>query len=196
MRKSLPTSGFRVSSTREENGFPANPKGFAMTFANGWTVSVQFGRGNYCDNLMMYSFSEPEKGESSDAEIVAWDKEGNWFNFGNDTVAGYQSPDKVLAFMNKVANFPKGKMFAAMEGERVWGLCPTREGALEQAQYRIDLYDEDRADGETLKLAVIEITDLQAYEMSKNLHEFGVERIDWPLRLPADKHDPFMVGGG
>jgi hypothetical protein len=25
-------------------------KGFAMQFANGWSISVQFGRGNYADN--------------------------------------------------------------------------------------------------------------------------------------------------
>jgi hypothetical protein len=25
-------------------------KGFQMTFENGWTISVQFGYGNYCDN--------------------------------------------------------------------------------------------------------------------------------------------------
>ena len=24
--------------------------GFQMTFENGWTISVQFGYGNYCDN--------------------------------------------------------------------------------------------------------------------------------------------------
>jgi hypothetical protein len=27
-----------------------NNKGFQMTFENGWTISVQFGYGNYCDN--------------------------------------------------------------------------------------------------------------------------------------------------
>ena len=28
-------------------------KGFHVTFENGWTVSVQFGPGNFCDNYHM-----------------------------------------------------------------------------------------------------------------------------------------------
>jgi len=28
-------------------------KGFHLTFQNGYTISVQFGRGNYCMNNMM-----------------------------------------------------------------------------------------------------------------------------------------------
>jgi hypothetical protein len=27
-----------------------NNKGFQMTFENGWTISVQFGYGNYCSH--------------------------------------------------------------------------------------------------------------------------------------------------
>jgi hypothetical protein len=29
-------------------------KGIHMTFANGWTVSIQWGIGNYCDNRWNY----------------------------------------------------------------------------------------------------------------------------------------------
>ena len=36
---------FRICSDPTNLG-----KGFHMTFANGKTISVQFGRGNYCDN--------------------------------------------------------------------------------------------------------------------------------------------------
>ena len=30
--------------------FIKTPMGFQMQFENGWTASVQFGIGNYCDN--------------------------------------------------------------------------------------------------------------------------------------------------
>jgi hypothetical protein len=79
-------------------------KGFQITFANGWTVSVQFGRGNYCENSGAY---EIKRGEpvppSRTAEIAAWDADGNWHPFEYDTVEGHQTPAQVLEFMNLVA---------------------------------------------------------------------------------------------
>jgi hypothetical protein len=80
-------------------------KGFQMTFANGWTVSVQFGSGNYCGNRT-YMVVETEKGESTDAEIAAWDASGTWYDFGSDTVKGWCSPDEVAAFITLVQSFP------------------------------------------------------------------------------------------
>lgn len=88
-------------------------KGVQMTFANGWTVSVQFGSGNYCDH---YNRS-PRSGEhwetvqantgaigSTTAEIAAWDADGTWYNFGDDTVKGYVKADDVVTFMTLIAN--------------------------------------------------------------------------------------------
>src|SRR5262245_38291883 len=84
-------------------------KGFHVTFDNGWTVSVQFGGGNYCDN-----YNEPIGGHhlnpayelplSGTAEIAAWPAEGEWYDFGGDTVAGYKTPAEVLAFMQEIAS--------------------------------------------------------------------------------------------
>jgi len=75
-----------------------NNKGFQMTFANGWTVSVQFGDGNYCDNRDGASSS------SKTAEIAAWnDKE--WYQFDNATeVRGWVTADDVAKFINLIAN--------------------------------------------------------------------------------------------
>tara|TARA_Y100001972_G_scaffold50719_1_gene62232 strand:+ start:341 stop:739 length:399 start_codon:yes stop_codon:yes gene_type:complete len=88
-------------------------KGFHITFPNGWTVSVQWGPGNYCEkkwdkpnaperttqgSLVMY--------RSEDAEVAAWRYENGkrtWHNFGYDTVSGYLSPLEVVAFMAQVA---------------------------------------------------------------------------------------------
>lgn len=95
-------TGFKIS----------DQKGFHVTFENGWTVSVQFGRGNYCEN---YGFegenpSDPSSAyrgpvpHSRDAEVAAWSPDGAWFPIAeDDDVIGNQTPAQVLAIMNKVA---------------------------------------------------------------------------------------------
>lgn len=48
-------------------------KGFQLTFANGWTISVQFGKGNYCNGNRDKSdnFNRTQSiVESVDAEIA------------------------------------------------------------------------------------------------------------------------------
>jgi hypothetical protein len=84
-------------------------KGFHVTFANGWTVSVQFGPGNYCANRGWEIGRDDEacgKRGSFDAEIAAWPKGGEMFDFGGDTVKGWVTPDELLAFMNEIAAKP------------------------------------------------------------------------------------------
>lgn len=76
--------------------------GFQMTFANGWTVSVQWGGGTYSDNRYTDFRSVTE---SPTAEIAAWDKEGKWYNFGDDTVKGWCPADQVAAFIREVSLF-------------------------------------------------------------------------------------------
>jgi len=86
-----------------------NNKGFQMTFENGWTISVQFGWMNYCDNQNHpdgYQFSEKNDiVESSDAEIAIWDNNGQWYNFNYDTVKGYCSANEVAEWISKVSKF-------------------------------------------------------------------------------------------
>ena len=68
-------------------------QGFSMTFGNGWTVSVQFGKANYGGN-------ETGANHSKTAEIAAWDQNDNWYKFdNNDTVKGWCKPDEVADFM-------------------------------------------------------------------------------------------------
>lgn len=81
-------------------------KGFHITFENGWTISVQFGGGDYCDN---YDFPigkerEQHRMTSSTAEVAYWgpDKKMQTFESG-DTVAGRWSPAQVLALMNDIS---------------------------------------------------------------------------------------------
>ena len=78
-------------------------KGFHITFENGWTVSVQFGRGNYCENYDHSDWQGPVP-PSKDAEVAAWDFEGEWFVFEDgNTVKGNVTPFDLLVFMNMVA---------------------------------------------------------------------------------------------
>jgi len=81
-------------------------RGFQVTFKNGWTVSVQFGGGHYCDNYDVEIGSEKyiDMLTSGNAEVAAWDKDDKWYVFDNhDTVWGRVEPDELLKFMKKIA---------------------------------------------------------------------------------------------
>ncbi len=77
-------------------------KGFHMTFANGNTISVQFGPANYCDNYDRKIDEETiqcGKEGSSTAEVWAWnEKNDSLFD-----VLGYQTPEQVLELMRQVS---------------------------------------------------------------------------------------------
>ena len=69
---------------------------FSMKFANGYTVSLAMGDGIYSTGSVKEGFSA--------IEVAAWDADGKWVKLGtNDDVIGWQSPEEVLAIMNKVA---------------------------------------------------------------------------------------------
>ena len=70
-------------------------EGFSMTFSNELTISVQYGEGNYS--------TRNEKDEAISAEIAIWDNNGKWFDFGNDVVMGWVSPDEIADWINKVS---------------------------------------------------------------------------------------------
>ena len=88
-------------------------KGFQITFENGYTISVQWGTGNYCENnrpsvdhsdQLVWLKRSPEY-SSPDAEIAIWNKDNVWYDFGYDTVKGYCSADEVADWIIKVKNF-------------------------------------------------------------------------------------------
>lgn len=76
-------------------------KGFQMTFENGWTVSVQFGRGNYCSNRDL-QFGSRAEAICADAEVARW-PEGSSVGQHND-IHGWKTPDEVAAFITETAN--------------------------------------------------------------------------------------------
>ncbi len=99
-------------------GFKVNDnKGFHVTFENGNTVSVQFGRGNYCSNYDTPRDMLVQDGvvESHDAECTAWGSDGAWHKLGdNDDVIGWQHPADVLALLNRMAGNPHAALASEM----------------------------------------------------------------------------------
>jgi hypothetical protein len=78
-------------------------KGFHITFENGYTVSVQFGPGNYCDhrNKDFDKSAECGKAGSRTAECAVWHGKGpllqlDWWD---GTVKGWMRPAEVLALL-------------------------------------------------------------------------------------------------
>ena len=84
-------------------------KGFHITFENGYTVSVQFGPGNYCDNYGE-DFSNVElcgKRGSKTAECAVWSHGGALIfhpDFDGNTVSNRSSPTDVLKLFNWAAS--------------------------------------------------------------------------------------------
>ena len=84
--------------------------GFHITFENGWTISAQFGPGNYCDNYDMCIGEEDQlAGEqgSTTAECAIWAGDGGLEklpNGGGDTVTNRSTPAEVLELINWVAS--------------------------------------------------------------------------------------------
>jgi hypothetical protein len=98
---------------KENPGFRSTVhKGFHMKFTNGYTISVQWGAGNYCENRSLHEHDSIEWKnrdavyDSPDAEIAVWDVNGEDLKFDNgDLVKAYVSPNEVAEWIYKVANF-------------------------------------------------------------------------------------------
>lgn len=81
-----------------------NNKGFHLALKNGWTVSCQFGAGNYCDNYEGSLFDDAPK-ESDTVELWAWNDLMNY----PEQPKGYQTMNQFLEFVEEVRKFPREK---------------------------------------------------------------------------------------
>ena len=87
-------------------------KGFNIKFENGWSISVQWGPGNYCDNSIcdvMRLYNTPAAKldmKSETAETGIFDPTNNFYRpeEWSDDVLGYVKPNDVLKWMNFVAH--------------------------------------------------------------------------------------------
>lgn len=89
-------------------------KGFHMTFDNGWTVSVQWGPGNYCNNRCVTS-DYPDPGAraanhdwaSTTAEIAVIDPTGDFRPLRpEDDVVGWLKPELVARVLFEMSLEP------------------------------------------------------------------------------------------
>ena len=79
-------------------------KGFQITFDNGYTVSVQFGPGNYGSNYnlgFMENMNKPMTATTAETALIAPD--GSFVAYKDDDVQGYQTVTDVLALLNYAA---------------------------------------------------------------------------------------------
>lgn len=109
----------------KEAGFSiTHASGFHITFSNGYTLSVQFGIGNYCEHYpemlngsgeIIERMSQPRKAEtwrSKDAEIAILDPKGELVTFSEigldeeEKVKGYVHPEQVADYIERVRNLP------------------------------------------------------------------------------------------
>lgn len=86
--------------------------GFYMTFANGLTVSVQWGFGTYSDNHYKEDALYRVGAASTTAEIAVLGKDGEFIDpetfgveNGDGQVAGYLSADEVADLIHAVAHW-------------------------------------------------------------------------------------------
>ena len=83
-------------------------RGFHIAFANGYTVSVQFGTGNYCDvrDYAPKSKQDPDPPGCSTVEIGIFKTVGGeWVKLTeHDDVAGWVSVDKIPEILTYAQN--------------------------------------------------------------------------------------------
>ena len=99
--------------------------GFTMTFENGYTVSVRWGWGNYCDNNhkrpvtygarnCLPPLSSTEFYECKTAEVAVWNQEGTFLTphgtLGGDVLA-YRTSEEVASFLSEVSSWKPNKEF-------------------------------------------------------------------------------------
>lgn len=71
--------------------------GCRLGLKSGSSLSIQWGKNNYCSNR----YSSEAVAHSVDAEVAVIHRDGEWHNFGSDTVAGWQSVDDVVSLIDK-----------------------------------------------------------------------------------------------
>lgn len=101
-------------------------KGFHITFENGLTASVQWGRGNYCENHFneKLDFRGTFPAKSNDAEVAVIGISGELVEIdrflpdecsSDGIVAGWLTPENIVDFLMNVKNAKDGEMLRCEE---------------------------------------------------------------------------------
>ena len=76
-------------------------KGFQITFDNGYTVSVQFGPGNYGSNYnadFVANMNKPQTASVVETALIS--PSGDFVPYQGEDVQGYVNADSVLKLLN------------------------------------------------------------------------------------------------
>jgi len=96
---------------------PSYSRGFSMKFDNGWSISVQWGAANYCENRpstdgdLLAPFANLKNMKSEDCEIAFIDPDGrlHYMPEWSDQVKGYVSPNDLITYIIMCAAFDSTK---------------------------------------------------------------------------------------
>jgi len=81
-----------IGIRKENKGFY---QGFTMTFKNGYSISVQFGSGNYCTFSSLDVDKQSISTKCSTCETAICKPNGKFLKYKGDDVQGYQTADDV-----------------------------------------------------------------------------------------------------
>lgn len=111
-----------MSHSHSKSHFKSTDCGFHMTFDNGYTVSVQWGPHNYCENRGLdkeggYRERLLHAGRlgCETCEVAVWDRDGRWLDtpewagdlaWTHDQVVGDLRSSQVAGIIARVASFP------------------------------------------------------------------------------------------
>jgi len=103
-----------------------NGKGFNLTFANEWQISVQWGPGNYCERKTA-NMDLPKKEKfwsSNSAEVAIWkaDSKHSFVPLQYDAVEGWCTTDRVAKMITIVSRVKSNISNEEMSNKlkRVW----------------------------------------------------------------------------
>lgn len=87
---------------------PLIAKGIQFKLENGYTVSVQWGSGNYCDNYHHRLKGVGERmPDSTTAETAIFNSDNQFINYKGDDVQAHQTVEDVIKTLALVASWPK-----------------------------------------------------------------------------------------
>jgi len=124
-----------MTKTKNNIGFTVGTHGFHIGFTNGYTVSVQFGPGNYCEppGGRWGAFDGPLNDLKTNgtyfggptAEVAVFAPDGEFLRRiqPHDDVVGWCEPEKVAEFIATVSRLPNE------EGLSTEGVAALREAA-------------------------------------------------------------------
>ena len=78
-------------------------RGVHLMFEAGYTLSIQWGTSNYCQNRTAFNPEASWHEDCPDAEIALWDREGDWHDWGDNQVKGWVDEDTILGIIDLLA---------------------------------------------------------------------------------------------